>query len=370
MPSAWIHRRATKKKGTRYRVEYRLGGSESAIRYAGTFATKREALDRRAWVLGELAAMRVPDVRLVEPKSVETFEMVAEAWRRSRISVSEGTRLTHKTNVDRLVKLLGAKTPAEIRKADVAGVVEQLRQDGKARESIRKTISTLAMVLDFADVVPNPARGGVELPEKVIEEMRPPTAADLELLLRALPAADVLPTLVLDATGMRVGELEALRWGDVDETKQRWLVSAARSKTRRGRWVNVPPVLFAAIVGDENPRVRRGHLAAVGRDRPSEGQVFDGFGADRYRTTLARACKAAGTLHFHPHDLRHRRASLWHLGGVSAAEAAGWLGHSAQEHLRTYAHVMLDRQELDYAAILSRCASGAGPSAGLVKEIR
>ena len=30
---------------------------------------------------------------------------------------------------------------------------------------------------------------------------------------------------------------------------------------------------------------------------------------------------------------RHRRATLWHLSGVPAAQAAGWLGHSAQEHL-------------------------------------
>ena len=53
-----------------------------------------------------------------------------------------------------------------------------------------------------------------------------------------------------------------------------------------------------------------------------------------------------------PRDLRHRRATLWHLSGVPAAQAAGWLGHSAQEHLRTYAHVMLDRTELDYAKLL------------------
>jgi integrase len=29
---------------------------------------------------------------------------------------------------------------------------------------------------------------------------------------------------VLDATGMRVGELEAFAWGDVDERRGRWRV--------------------------------------------------------------------------------------------------------------------------------------------------
>lgn len=52
---------------------------------------------------------------------------------------------------------------------------------------------------------------------------------------------------------------------------------------------------------------------------------------------------------FSPHDLRHRRATLWHLSGVPVAEAAAWLGHSAQEHVNTYAHATLvDRRELDF----------------------
>jgi len=47
---------------------------------------------------------------------------------------------------------------------------------------------------------------------------------------------------------------------------------------------------------------------------------------------------------FSPHDVRHRWATLWHLQGVPVAEAASWLGHSSQEHLRTYAHVVIDRR--------------------------
>ena len=56
---------------------------------------------------------------------------------------------------------------------------------------------------------------------------------------------------------------------------------------------------------------------------------------------------------FSPHDVRHRRAKLWHLQGVPAAEAAAWLGHSPQEHLATYAHATLvDRAELTYVDLL------------------
>ena len=47
--------------------------------------------------------------------------------------------------------------------------------------------------------------------------------------------------------------------------------------------------------------------------------------------------------------------TLRHLGSVPIVEAASWLGHSPQEHLRTYAHATLaDRSELDYARLLKR----------------
>ena len=68
----------------------------------------------------------------------------------------------------------------------------------------------------------------------------------------------------------------------------------------------------------------------------------------RDRTRLQRR-RGAGVL---PHDLRHRRATLWHLSRVPVAEASVWLGHSAAEQLKTYAHVVLDRTEIDIPELL------------------
>jgi integrase len=82
-------------------------------------------------------------------------------------------------------------------------------------------------------------------------------------------------------------------------------------------------------------------------DRDLEAPVFRGVTDARLRTAIGRACRATETPLFSPHDLRHRRASLWHLAGIPAVEAATWLGHSPVEHLRTYAHVVLDRREID-----------------------
>lgn len=344
MPSSWIEKRRTANGGIRHRVVYRLGGRESRSRYAGSFVTKADATARKRWVDGELAAMRVPVITLAEP-TVETLARVAERWRASRIDVAEATALTHRTALGRILPVLGSKSVERIAPADVAELVAQLHAEGRARESIRKTLTTLAQVFDFAGVSPNPARDrvAVRLPREDRTEVNPPTAAHVLAIHSLLPSRYRLPLLVLDATGMRVGELERLTWGDVDEQAGRWRVSASVAKTRAARWVPVHPVVFEAVTSLV-PR----------EDRIMDARVFADFGAERFRTAMTRACKAAGIPSYSPHDLRHRRATLWHLSGVPVAEAAAWLGHSAQEHLRTYAHATLaDRSELDYASLAS-----------------
>jgi integrase len=349
MASAWIEKRATKESGARYCVRYRIGGRESALRFGGSFRTMREAKTRRDAIGGDLAARRVPDVLIVErPASTRTLAVLAEAWRASRVDVAEGTAATHRVNLGRILPRLGDRAVDSLEAADVAQLVAELVDEGLARESIRKTRATLAMVLDFAEVQPNPARHkSVKLPFEDRVEIQPPTAAHVLAVLPVLPTGYRLPVLVLDATGMRVGELEGLTWGDVDEHEGRWRVSAAVAKTSRARWIDPPAVLFDAV-----------SALCPRDDRAATRRVFDGVTADRLRTAIARACTAAGVPAFSPHDLRHRRATLWHLGGVPAAQAASWLGHSAQEHLRTYAHAVLERTELDYAVTLATCTDG------------
>jgi integrase len=56
--------------------------------------------------------------------------------------------------------------------------------------------------------------------------------------------------------------------------------------------------------------------------------------------TFTQACRDAGVPHFHPHDLRHRRITIWHQSGVVARELAERAGHSrASMTLDTYSHV-------------------------------
>jgi len=57
---------------------------------------------------------------------------------------------------------------------------------------------------------------------------------------------------------------------------------------------------------------------------------------------------------FSPHDLRHRRISLLHLGGVPWARIGE---HVGQRNLavtaNTYSHVLADEVELNYATLVA-----------------
>jgi hypothetical protein len=139
MPSSWIVSRQTRAGGRRYRVEYRLGGRESATRYGGFFKTSREAKERKAWIAGELAARRVPDLRSLEVgrQQAPTVAEAIERWRASRVDVAEGTRVLHRVALNRVVPILGTKRIDEVTVDDVNAMIGELAESGRKRESAR-----------------------------------------------------------------------------------------------------------------------------------------------------------------------------------------------------------------------------------------
>jgi integrase len=147
-----------------------------------------------------------------------------------------------------------------------------------------------------------------------------------------------LALYVLDATGCRVGELERAVVPDLDEHRQGWLVRSTVSKTRQPRLVGLPDDLWQKILDGLPPR----------EDRHEGMTLFPGVTADRLRTAIARACRAAGVPVFSPHDLRHRRISLLHKQGLSLAEVGSLVGQRSKAVTAdTYSHVIADYREVE-----------------------
>ena len=325
---------------------YRLGGREARIRYGGSFATKREATIRRGWIAGELAARRVPDSAAPrEPIAAPTLREAAERWQASRVDVAENTRLQHRSAVARCSCRCSA-TGASTRSPRPTSPTWSARSPrrGRQRETIRKSLLALAMILDHAGVAPNPARDKVkvQLPREERPEIAPADRRARPRRPRA--AADPLPAAAARARRDRhaARRARAAHVGRPRRARGRWRVSRAVSRR-------------AARAGSASRRCSsRPSCELVPRDdRAPERRVFQGFGGDRFRTAVTRACTAAGVPAFSPHDLRHRRISLLHLGGVPWARIGE---HVGQRNLavtaNTYTHVLVDEAELDYAGLL------------------
>lgn len=348
MPSSWILTRPTPGGGKRYLVRYRLGGRESSQRYAGSFRTRLEAVERRRWVDGELAAMRVPDLSTLnqEPAQAPTLAEAAAAYRASRIDIAEATRVNIGTSLNLIVGALEPGRRVEtLTPQEIADAVAQLHAAGYKRETIRKATTHLACAFDFAGVEPNPVRDKlrVRLPRGETREPEPPSAEHVETVYRLLPSKHRLALLWLDWSGARVSSLDTTLVGDYDEPRRRIRLRAATSKTGRALWVDLPDTLAKAIEQTLPPR----------EDRDPEARIFASSGADSIRTSIARACRAAGIPLWSPHDLRHRRISLLHRQGRTWAEIGALVGQrSLKVTSDTYTHVLIDGRELDYATLL------------------
>jgi integrase len=76
-------------------------------------------------------------------------------------------------------------------------------------------------------------------------------------------------------------------------------------------------------------------------DRTPERKVFQGITEASAYQAMLRACQAAKVPHYHPHDLRHRRITIWHRSGVPARELAERAGHARPSmSLDVNSHVM------------------------------
>jgi integrase len=345
--SVWITPRTTRSGERRHRVEFRVGGRESATRYGGSFKTKREALARQAWIAGELSALRVPNLRtLTEEPNTPTVAVAGDRWLASRIDVAESTKTRNGLEIERIRPLLGARRVDELTPAEVAAFVVKLTDKGYSRGTTRKTLQTLQMLLDQAGADPNPARDKlVRLPRGQEEEINPPTAEHVEAVYRLLPSKHRLALLWLDWSGARVSSVDLTLVGDYDEPRRRVRLRAAATKTRKALWVELPNVLADALEAALPPR----------EDRDPGARLFAGSGADALRTSIGKACAAAAIPLWSPHDLRHRRISLLHLRGVPWARIGEFVGQrNLSVTADTYSHVLADERELDYAQLLKR----------------
>jgi integrase len=305
----------------RYDVKYRRGGRYTPLEHGGTFATRREANERRTLIGDFLAGGLNPRLELrrrVEPG--RPLRQAAEGWIASRRQVSERTREGYRWREPVILETFGATSPEEILVEDVIGWVGSLERRYKPG-SIRLLVAQLRLMLDYCGG-PNPARDRrVQLPRQERRQVSPPDADAVVFMLAELTEWHVATAIAMELLGTRVSETLSLERRDLQPGAVR--VRSEASKSGRSRLVPAPDFLVDALM-ERLPL--RGH-----------------------RQSVANAMRRAGGIN--PHALRHRRASLWYQQGVGPVELAARLGHARPSmSLDVYSHVE-PLQEIPHATL-------------------
>jgi integrase len=213
---------------------------------------------------------------------------------------------------------------------EVASWVAELAQHHKPG-TVGLYLLSLRMLFDFVGLEPNPARDPrVPQAEAGPRGAHPPSAEQLLAILGTMGERWRLLFVTIEQGALRLGEAVSLRWADVDAANLRLRLPRSATKRDTARWVYLPDWLMELL--EETCPLE---------DRVPGRRVFQGITEASAYQAMSRACRNGKVPHYSPHDLRHRRITIWHQSGVPARELAERAGHArASMSLDVYSHVM------------------------------
>ncbi len=167
------------------------------------------------------------------------------------------------------------------------------------------------------------------------------------------------------STGMRSGEISALRWDQIDI--QARVITVGRAKTSNGTGRRIPfgPELASAIAAylgwyavQFGPLEAGWHLFPWGKPSPTDPKrhITDVTGAwEALRERAGVICRL--------HDLRHTAATKMAEAGIAESTMKSILGHMSQAMVERYSHIrMAAKREAVECLTLGRPNPPASPS--------
>jgi integrase len=334
----------------RWRVRYR---DPAGRERAKSFARKGDA--ERFLQHAEADKLRG---QWVDPKRGRTtVGELAERWYATTVTLKPKTREDYRSLLhNHVLPAFGDRAIASIDTLAVRGWLADLVSGGLSPSRAKHAYYVLFAVLEAAiqagALVRNPA-AGVRVPRSHPREMHFLSAAEIERLAEAI--VPPYGTLVRFAayTGLRAGEIAALRVKRLDLLRGTVRVVEAASEVG-GRLISGPTKTHAERTV-RLPRFLRDELAAYLADRPRDHDAFV-FTAPKggrlrhnnfYQRLFCPALARAGLpeqLRFH--DLRHTCASLLIAQGAHPKAIQAHLGHSSiQVTMDRYGHLFPDALE-------------------------
>jgi integrase len=331
-----------------WRARYRDAAGREHARH---FARK---IDAARWLDEVTAAVVRGDY--VDPKLGRvTVADWSARWIATKANLKPSTRARYSGILSsHILPTWGPVRLVDVTHADVQAWVSRLVASGLSPASVHKIHRVLSMVLSLAvkdgRIAKNPS-ADLALPRVARAEKRYLTVEQVAHLTEAAGPGR-LAILVLAYTGIRWGELAALRVSRVDLMRRRMHIAESVTevdggkldwgmpKSHERRWVPVPRFLIEPLSRQVAGKSRddlvfTGAKGAVLRVRTARRSWFD------------QAVRSSGVPRgFHPHELRHTAASLAVSAGANVKAGQRMLGHAtASMTLDVYADLFDDDLE-------------------------
>jgi integrase len=361
---AWVKVRATSDGDKRFVACYR--DPEDRERSAGTYSSRRAA--ERA---GNREEAKVRDGSWHDhSRGQVTFaEYVQTVWLPSK-QVETSTLAAYRSYLDKhFIPVFGRRPMGKILPTEVQRWVTTATEHGLSAASVGKYHTMLNSIFERAlvdrVVTFNPC-AHTELPKRVKKKARTLTPEEYTAILEALPAQHRLMIETAINTGMRWGELIALKPRHLDlttgkltveetivevsiknsPTGQRMLTKPY-PKDNEPRTMGLPPELITQLGAHITEHgLRSGDLLFATR----QGTPFS---RNTFRTRVWRPAVTASGVDFEVrvHDLRHAHASWLLAGGSDLKSVMDRMGHAQITTTQKYLHTLPDADTKNLTAL-------------------
>lgn len=290
---------------------------------------------------------------------VMTFGEYAQAWINS-LEIVPGTRRNYRATVNTYwMPWLGQLPITAITTMVLRKIISETVWETQSikRESIARVSSLLKAAVQDELIDRNPA-APIKLPKRAKKQVDPFSASEAASIIEWMYANFKKPGVQIFAayfefafySGMRTGEIAALRWDEIDMEKRvahvcRIVVDGAVEERTKTKYARTVMLNSRAINALERAKVIAKERSVQRRRIKNESQyVFPPSGENEFicrpSQTSHQFAKALTALKLRPrpqYNCRHTYATMCLMAGMNTAFIAGQLGHSIQVLLTTYA---------------------------------
>ncbi|SIS19474.1 tyrosine-type recombinase/integrase [Williamsia sterculiae] len=337
----------------KFQARYVHGADLARYTAPTTFTAK---IDAEGWLAQERKLIEngewTPPVERTAAKAVTglTLKTYGEKWHAETVNRHKPrTRALNRGYLDNVIypglgdRALKGLTVSDVREW-FAGLEDFPTRNANAYSLLR---TILNQAVDDEILAANPARIKRAAVKHRKSEPIPLTPEEIRALADAITARYRAWVLLAGFSGLRFGELTALRRSDLDMGEDSLAVTVRRAVTRvDGKFVVDRPKSRAALRTVPLPEGLRPALAEhlktyalPGRDGllfpTSTGAMMF---ASTFRYSFQRAAEAIGKPGLTPHGLRHTAATLFAQAGATLADHMVLMGHTSAAMSARYTH--------------------------------